>query len=183
MTITSSNYIDGIVYKKRSVPNAVWGPGCWKHAWICEFLHETYFTECISPPTPPPPTGSFFYTWFFLHIASSLFPHMRFLHESFLQGVFFSSDPPRRLVVFLHLVFYTLQVLSSHTCVFLHESFFTECFFFLRPPRQLVVFFTPGLFYTMCVFSPSPTSGFFTRVFLQSVFFPLAPPPTGSFLH
>jgi hypothetical protein len=35
----------------------------------------------------------------------------------------------------------------------------------------------------MYVFSPSLICGFYTRTCLQGVFFPPAPPPTGSFLH
>ncbi len=140
-----------------------------------------FFTrECVFFSSPPT-NWQLFYTWVFytLHVFSPS-QACGFLHENFFYRVRFFLQPPHQLVVF-----YTWASLHNARFFSLPGMFFTRIFlqsaFFLQPPHQLVVFYTWVLLHN-ALFSPSPTCGFYTRVFTECVFL-LVPPPIGSFLH
>jgi hypothetical protein len=142
------------------------------------FFYTRVFLQSAFFAPAPPPTGSFFHALFFTQCTFFLsLSHMRYIHGSFLQSVFFFLRPPRQLVVFFTQCTFFLPPLHAvfYTGIFLQSASFPPA------PPPTGSFFTLGFFYTIYVFSRTPTCGFLYGNFLTECFFPLAPLSTGSF--
>ncbi len=130
-------------------------------------------------PPALPPTGNLLHLGLLHNVCFFPPSHAVFYTGVFYRVLFPPASPPTGSF-FTPGVFLQCTVSPSPTGVC--TRIIAECILPLAP-LTTDSFYTWGFLHNGC-FSSTPTCGFFyTGVFLQSAFFPPAPPPTGSFLH